>query len=165
MVKTRGIRGNVVNMQADAKMNREIQAKKVKAAGQLYIIAKSLKRKMTYKRAAQAMELDISSWDCVRKSAKKDEHVDMNTLMIRSEHMEQILKRLQDEDNKSELWIRQEKADKAAEMYCEALATSEPLTLKLAAIKCGLDCDVSSDIQSPDVQLVGQRVRKLKNMV
>jgi len=37
MVKTRGIRGNVVNMQADAKMNKEIQAKKVRAAGQLYI--------------------------------------------------------------------------------------------------------------------------------
>ena len=162
MVKTRGIRVNVVHMKADAKMNKEIQAKKVRAAGQLYVYAKRVERKVTYARAAQAMGLDASLWDCVRKSIEKQENVlDMNKRSV--EDMEEILKRLEDEDNKSEVMFRQEMANKAAEMYCEAYATPEPLTLKLAATICGLDSD--GQMMSPDVQLVSRRVRELKKMI
>jgi hypothetical protein len=146
MVVTRGVR---VDWSIDTTKKRAM-------AAQLYVVAKRLNKVVTYEIAAKA--LGLNEWKAVQQQTSKYS-VQTDMKKLRKSWMKCHLEKMNEaERDVDDVLIRRKKANQAAELVLQSLATTgESLGYKLAATICGLNSDAKVD-----VALIGQHVRALQ---
>ena len=171
MVSTRGVRGRAIGGGGEAEARgadggaedpsaRELRRR----GGKLYVVAKSLGKKVTHQSATEAVGLDANAKDSVGKCAIKLQGVDANALLADNfEWMEPLLEKMEGDGDAAEAEAddaaRAEKATKAAETYYQTMHNPhlEYITYAQAANMHGLDGSLPKD-----TQLIGRRVREME---